>query len=145
MQLDYQPGEDRLVLTLAGEASVQHFWLTRRQCITLVVACRSAQGEAPALKVATQAAMSPQQSRTEQSSGAGPQLARLTLRKLPHGLRLTISPEGGPALNLLLKSVDQLGLLRTLLHLANRAHWDLDAAEYRAAANAVMNKARRLH
>lgn len=74
-----------------------------------------------------------------------PQLARMVLRKTQQGLRLSLTSEDAKPVSLLLKPVDQLSLLRTLRHLATRAQWDLDAAESRAATNAVLNKARRLH
>lgn len=150
LQLNYQQGEDRLVLTLVGEAGVQHFWITRRQCIGLAAAFHDAQGKMPALKVAPAVKVSVAQAgqggdAVSQAEQKTPQLARLTLRKVAQGLRLSLSTEATVSLDLLLKPIDQLSLLRTLRHLASLAQWDLEAAELRAASNAGVRKARRLH
>lgn len=160
LELGFDPAQDRLVLTLATATGQQRFWLTRRQCIALLVACRGAQGEAPPLKVATSAKsggaaraasrddLSVMPACSPDGSGGNTELvlAKLTLRKLPQGVRISLRANlGDEPVNLFLKPQEQLSLLRTLRHLGSRANWDLDAAESRAAANVVLKKAQRLH
>lgn len=150
IQLNYHRSEDRLILALEDEAGVQRFWITRSQCIGLAAAFDEVQGKMPALKVAPALKESVAQtelvgdlvSRGEKNT---PQLVRLALRKVAQGLRLSLMSEASVLQHLLLKPADQLSLLRMLRHLASKAQWDLDAAELRAASNAVIRKARRLH
>lgn len=158
LQLSYDVLQDRLVLALSDAAGVHRFWLTRRQCVALVLACRAAEGVPSPLKVApAMTAGQPQQgqgdaARPAQQEPVGaaehvasPDLVRLGLRRVPQGLRLTLGAAGpadqGPV-HLLLKPGDQLSLLRSLRHLATQAQWDLDVAESRAAAHALIRKAR---
>jgi hypothetical protein len=156
LQLTYEAGQDRLVLTMSGAVGVRRFWLTRRQCTALVLACSEAEGEPPPLKVAPASAVAREQQPGTTGAAtqgeaeadvepAGPSLMRLSLRRLPDGLRLSLAAVAAADLrpvHLLLKPVDQLSLLRTLRFLATKAQWDLDVAESRAAANALIRKMR---
>jgi hypothetical protein len=156
LQLGYDADQDRLLITLTSVLGQQRFWLTRRQCIALVVALGRAQGEEAPLKFApaASAGLASQLCTSVQREVEGsvpeepPALCRLSLRETAQGLRLGLRPavkEAGASRSLVLQAREQVLLRKTLRHLAMRAQWDLDAAEARAAANAALKKAQRLH
>lgn len=163
MNLDYHGFEDRVLLHLPQAGPVQRFWLTRRQCLALILACRGAGGEAPPLQVSpapspeTQA-LAPSEATVSSAAGVSAPAHRigkpeachpkLQITRKAQALHLALLPAEGERygpIRLTLGPREQLGLVKTLRHLAARARWDIDAAESRAAANAVMHKAQRLH
>lgn len=168
LQLEWSREEDRLLLSVVGAAGIERFWLTRRQCLALVGACRDAKGEAPPLKVspspqkassgpaagpetsAAKTAVAGKKAVTQQKPGAAGQagparLARLGLGKTAKGLRLVLEAEESTPVKLMLKAEDQLSLVRTIRFLAEQAQWDLSAAEARLTAQAEKRKTARLH
>lgn len=156
IQIGYDAAQDRLLITLTSALGQQRFWLTRRQCIALVVALGRAQAEEVPLKSAPSAtAVTASHASTPGQSAEGgaalqepPALCRLSLRETAQGLRLglqSVAKEAGASKSVVLQAREQVLLRKTLRHLAMRAQWDLDAAEARAAANAALKKAQRLH
>jgi hypothetical protein len=161
LRLEYQAGEDRLVLNLIEGAAVRRFWLTRRQCLALVMAC-GPEASASAAKPKVPAGAAARSGGLLASPGAAPaagaapggaveasppaalpSLARLGLRRAGEELRLSLTAEVGPPLRLRLTAADQARLVGQLHLLARRAQWDLPEAVARLVAQAAASQARR--
>lgn len=126
MRLRFDAAEDRVVLLLEEDGAARAVWLTRRQCIALVLTGREAvQGAAVAAAPRRSGNMRQQ---TDAWPEVAPQRIELRWRRLPDGLRLLLTTGKKNTLRLDLKQPDLAWLLKTLTQLAHRAQWDIDAA-----------------
>lgn len=140
LKLDFHAPEDRMVFTLRSEQRVHRYWLTRRQCVGLVLACRRVMASLPnlpELERAEKAGRLAPAVHAEDPTALQPSLTRVAVRRHQQDLGLTFSGEEGKGQTVRLAPVEQLRLLRNLRRLADRALWDLDAAIARQAAQRV--------
>ncbi len=129
-----------MVFTLLAPQQVHRYWLTRRQCVGLVLACRRVMASLPnlpALERAEQGGRPVHAAHAEDLKPLQPSLTRVAVRRHQQALALTFSGQGEAAQTVRLGPVEQLRLLRNLRRLADRALWDLDAAIARQAAQRV--------
>ncbi|MCX8050199.1 MAG: hypothetical protein N3A55_11155 [Methylohalobius sp.] len=128
LKAKYDPKEDRIQLTLhPADKSPQAFWLTRRQCVALLqVIQETLKALPPTAGARAAASKAPGDSRIAMPQ-ASPQLARLRWRRLPKGLRLVFMTEEKKGMRLELGAVELGGLQKTLLQLARRAQWEVEA------------------
>ncbi len=129
-----------MVFTLHAPQQVHRYWLTRRQCVGLVLACRRVMASLPnlpELERAEKAGRLAPVVHAEDPTGLQPSLTRVAVRRHQQDLALTFSGHGEASQTVRLGPVEQLRLLRNLRRLAERASWDLDAAIARQAAQRV--------
>ncbi len=144
IKLGFDILQDRVKLALSGGSEMYFFWLTRRQCLSIIKACKYDNSETNQPKNTTTQGKAAVQ--VEWGEELDFKLPELTLRHVTKGLRISLKVKDGSPIILLLKSGDQAGLSRSLRQVANRVHWDLDAAEARMASNqAIQQASRQLH
>lgn len=140
LKLDFNAQEDRMVFTLQAPQQVHRYWLTRRQCVGLVLACRRVMASLPNLPALARAEKTGRPSTAapeEEAISVQPTLTRVAVRRQQQTLALTFSGHGEAPQTVRLGPAEQLRLLRHLRRLAERARWDLNAAIARQAAQRV--------
>lgn len=128
----YDPKEDRIQLSLyPGEGARRAFWLTRRQCVALLQVIRQTLKTSPSAgpKAATLRA----QGKDLGAAPASPKLAQLRWRRLAGGLSLVFIGDEGERMRLNLGAAELSILQKTLLQLARRAQWEVEATLQRLA------------
>lgn len=132
MRLRFDPAEDRIAVLLSADRP-RAFWLTRRQCVALLNACRQVQEKAKQLPVGAAS----RKARTAIRWPAEIELVtRLRVRRLTGGLRLVFTA-GERSVRVDLAVADLSAFVKSLLQLTERARWDLDVALARLAERPV--------
>jgi len=126
-------------MSLQGTPEPHVLWITRRQCIEILLACRSRMAREVIETTSLHKRRNDQELKPEQPTPA-PELPRLSLRQLPNGLRLNFQFEDKPPLRLMMRIEDLPLLEKNIARLAVRAHWEIEVACAHFEAKTVLRR-----